>query len=158
MRVKIFTFRYSATLGGFDETPLQEFARDKEVLAFREHFFTLNDVPHFACVMTWQDRIVPAGETAEAPFPRRNKPDPTAELSESDRILFNTLREWRAARAREDGLPQYVVFTNRQLVEIVKRKPDSTTALTNISGIGPKKVQRYGAALLEMITPAPADA
>ena len=37
MRVKLFTLRYSATLGGFDETPLAEFARDKEVLAFREH-------------------------------------------------------------------------------------------------------------------------
>ena len=37
MRVKLMTFRYSATLGGFDDTPLVEFIRDKEVLSFREH-------------------------------------------------------------------------------------------------------------------------
>ena len=46
MRVKPFTFRYSATLGGFDETPLASFLKDKEVLAFREHFFHVNDTPH----------------------------------------------------------------------------------------------------------------
>ena len=39
MRVKLFTFRYSPTLGGFDDTPLQDFVRDKDVLGFREHFF-----------------------------------------------------------------------------------------------------------------------
>ena len=39
MRVRIFTFRYSSTLGGFDDTPLTDFTRDKETLQFREHFF-----------------------------------------------------------------------------------------------------------------------
>ncbi len=41
MRVKLLTFRYSSSLGGFDDTPLLEFTRDKEVLSFREHFFAV---------------------------------------------------------------------------------------------------------------------
>lgn len=53
------TFRYSATLGGFDDTPLSDFARDKEVIAFREHFYTVNEVPHVTCVVTYQDAVVP---------------------------------------------------------------------------------------------------
>lgn len=32
--------------------------RDKEVVAFREHFFSVNDVPHLVCVMVWQDALV----------------------------------------------------------------------------------------------------
>ena len=48
MRVKRLTFRYSSSLDGFDDTPLLEFTRDKEVLSFREHFFTVNDLPHLA--------------------------------------------------------------------------------------------------------------
>jgi len=60
MRVKLFTFRYSATLGGFDETPLAEFVRDKEVLAFREHFFSVNETPHLICVLVWQDAVMGA--------------------------------------------------------------------------------------------------
>jgi hypothetical protein len=38
MRIKLLTFRYSATLGGFDDTTLIEFTRDKKAIAFREHF------------------------------------------------------------------------------------------------------------------------
>ncbi|MFN0008281.1 MAG: hypothetical protein ACKVXR_10260 [Planctomycetota bacterium] len=50
MRVKLMTFRYSATLGGFDDTPLSDFARDKEVIAFRENFYVVNEVPHVTCI------------------------------------------------------------------------------------------------------------
>ena len=106
MRVQLFTFRYSSTLGGFDDTSLRDFTRDKEVLAFREHFFTVNDVPHVACVVTYQE---PKLERAPAPDSgketrSRRRTDPTAHLSEADRLLFNTLREWRAETARESPL------------------------------------------------------
>ena len=55
MRVKLFTFRYSSTLGGFDDSPISEFTRDKDVLTFREHFFSVNEVPHLTCVVTYQE-------------------------------------------------------------------------------------------------------
>ena len=59
MRIKLFTFRYSATLGGFDDTSLLEFTRDKEIVAFREHFYAVNEVPHVTCVLTYQDAVIP---------------------------------------------------------------------------------------------------
>lgn len=59
MRIKLLTFRYSATLGGFDDTPLVDFTRDKEVIAFREHFYLVNEVPHLSCVVHYQDAVVP---------------------------------------------------------------------------------------------------
>ena len=59
MRVKLVTFRYSATLGGFDDTALVDFTRDKEVITLREHFYLVNDTPHLTCVVTYQDAIVP---------------------------------------------------------------------------------------------------
>jgi len=55
MRVKLLTFRYSAMLGGFDDTALTDFIRDKEVIAFREHFHCVNEVPHLSCVVHYQD-------------------------------------------------------------------------------------------------------
>ena len=55
MRVRLLTFRFSGTLGGFDDSPLHELVRDKELLSFREHFFTVNDVPHLVCVVTYQE-------------------------------------------------------------------------------------------------------
>jgi len=89
MRIKLFTFRYSASLGGFDDTPLTQFVRDKEVLAFREHFFTVNEVPHLACVVTWQEAVVREEDLELAREVRehsRTDPsrDPTPNLCESD--------------------------------------------------------------------------
>lgn len=182
MRVKLFTFRYSATLGGFDDRPLSHFIRDKEVLAFREYFFCVNDVPHLVCILTWQDAailvadeegaverqgapdpsrqpIVPPASGDRRPCKRKSAPDPTEGLDERQRTLFNTLREWRAEQAREDGVPPYLVFTNRHLVELVTALPDSLTALSNLHGVGAGKVKRYGEKVLRMLgTTTPDDA
>ena len=171
MRVKLFTFRYSATLGGFDDTCLQDFVRDKEVVAFREHFYAVNEVPHVTCVLTYQDAVVPREvlQTAteiprrEAPPQRarfeRNgeRPDPTTGLSEPERLLFNTLREWRSRKAHEEGVPPYLIFSNRELLELVRKRPESPTALSNLPGIGRGKVQRSAAEVLPLVRlPEPA--
>jgi hypothetical protein len=164
MRVKLFTFRYSASLRGFDDTPLADFVRDREVVAFREHFFTVNEVPHLACVVHYQDGVVPpAAIEAAREIPRRARkdskrngaPDPCEGLDESERALFNTLREWRSDISRDEGLPPYLILTNKQLVAIVRKRPDSPTALGNLDGIGPGKIERYGAAILERVATNP---
>lgn len=170
MRVRLFTLRYSATLGGFDETPIGEWTRDKEVLEFREHFFSAAGAPHLVCVVLTQDALVPgapttpprngpdSAESGRAPQPRgrRKRPDAAADLDEAGRALFNTLREWRAETAREAGIPAYLVFTNRQLAEIIRRRPESPTALGHIAGIGPARIKRYGKQVLSLLGRAPA--
>lgn len=57
MCVNLFTLRYSASLGGFDDEPLQRFCADKEIVSFREHFFCVNEVPHLTGVLVWQDAV-----------------------------------------------------------------------------------------------------
>lgn len=165
MRVKLFTLRYSATLGGFDDSPVQEFSRDKEMLSFREYFFPVNEVPHLACVVTYQEPVVgsdilsAAREITSNRSPRSSnsgkargkRQDPSVGLSESERTLFNTLRIWRADEARTQGVPAYVILRNRDLVALVTKRPDSRTALLGISGIGPKTVERYGDAILHKL-------
>jgi hypothetical protein len=172
--VKFFIYCFDSTLGAFDDGPLIDFVRDKEVLAFREHFFAVADVPHLACVVTYQETVVPPEALAEAraiaaarpslastPLPPpsiergprgdRDRPDPTAGMTESDRTLFNTLRDWRMAAARREGMPPYVLFSNRELARIVAVRPDNLARLGQIEGIGPGKVERYGAVLLAVL-------
>ena len=59
MRVKLLTLRFAPSLGGFDDRPLAEFVRNREVLAVREHFFTVHELPHLACLVTYQDPTAP---------------------------------------------------------------------------------------------------
>ncbi len=148
MRVKLLTLSYAPSLQGFDDRPLSDFVRDKEVLAVREHFFTVHDLPHLACLVTYQES--PAAAKAAACDP----PDPTSEIAPEDRALYGTLREWRAARARKDGVPAYVLFTNRELMAIVRARPLTANALQSIDGIGAAKVERYGTTILDLVKPA----
>jgi ATP-dependent DNA helicase RecQ len=65
--------------------------------------------------------------------------------------LLQALKDWRREQARSQGLPPYVVFHDRTLVEVVARRPRSLQALAEISGIGQAKLDRYGPALLEAL-------
>ena len=65
--------------------------------------------------------------------------------------LFLRLREWRAAVAREHGVPAYVVLHDGTLRSIALLRPRTLDALGQISGIGAAKLERYGAAVLQLV-------
>jgi ATP-dependent DNA helicase RecQ len=165
MRVKLLTLRYSPTLGVIDDTPLAEFTRDKEVISIRDHFFLVNDIAHVACIVSWQEPMIPpqllaqavqsqpaAGQSHNGSSSRdrygRDRPDPALGLNEQDRLLFNTVRQWRSKKAREEGAPPYVILTNRELLAVIAAKPENLTALSQLDGIGKAKIERYGREIL----------
>ena len=65
--------------------------------------------------------------------------------------LVAELRAWRTSRAREDGVPAYVVLHDATLDELAARRPRSTGELAAISGFGPTKLERYGDELLALL-------
>ena len=66
--------------------------------------------------------------------------------------LYERLRAWRADTARERNVPAYVIFHDATLLEIASRKPGSLEELGAVSGIGDRKLDAYGPALLELLT------
>jgi ATP-dependent DNA helicase RecQ len=85
-----------------------------------------------------------------------------ADLSEADAALFEELRAWRAATAREQGVPAYVVFHDATLAAVASLRPSSVADLEGIAGIGERKRDSYGAGLVEVVvagafTPAESD-
>ena len=83
-------------------------------------------------------------ETATASRPARK---PVEDLPPS----FTVLREWRLKRAKADGVPAYVVFTDATLVALAERKPANPPELLAIAGIGPRKLGQYGAAVFALV-------
>ena len=61
------------------------------------------------------------------------------------------LRAWRLERAREDGVPPYVVFHDTVLHAIADAQPTSLGELSQIAGVGPAKLERYGDAVLALL-------
>jgi ATP-dependent DNA helicase RecQ len=65
--------------------------------------------------------------------------------------LFEALRAHRLEIARRDGVPPFVVASDRTLRELAASRPENSDQLLLVYGIGPTKVARYGAGLLEVI-------
>jgi ATP-dependent DNA helicase RecQ len=70
------------------------------------------------------------------------------DLSAEEAAVFERLRAWRAAVAKEQGVPAYVVFHDATLRAMAQRRPTSTDELAGVSGVGAAKLERYGAGVL----------
>ncbi|MBM5796811.1 MAG: DNA helicase RecQ [Cyanobacteria bacterium K_Offshore_0m_m2_072] len=68
-----------------------------------------------------------------------------------DESLLSALKDWRREQARAQGVPPYVVFHDRTLMDLAARRPQDVEALGHISGIGAAKLARYGAGLLAVL-------
>ena len=75
-------------------------------------------------------------------------------LDAGDRPLFESLREWRAGVAKEQGMPAYIVFGDATLRALAEHRPATLTDLDGITGIGAKKREAYGEAVLAVIAGA----
>ena len=75
-------------------------------------------------------------------------------VSEEDAPLLSALKAKRRALAEAAKVPAYVIFADRTLIEMAERRPDTLDAMARISGVGAKKLERYGALFLEVVTGA----
>lgn len=82
----------------------------------------------------------------------RRAASPAAELDEAATAVFERLRAWRAATAKEQGVPAYVIFHDATLREIAATMPSSLAALSEISGVGENKLAKYGDQVLATLT------
>ena len=103
MLVKILSLIFDSAHGNFDDNPIREFLKDKEIVSITDHFFLRNEVPYLTLVVKYfpyRQEINPA----LAPQGKRDEAWRES-LTESDMGVFNLLREWRAKRSREEGVP-----------------------------------------------------
>ncbi|MFJ3539223.1 DNA helicase RecQ [Streptomyces sp. NPDC090109] len=68
--------------------------------------------------------------------------------------VFEALRAWRAATAREQGVPAYVVFHDATLREIATLLPTTVEELGTVGGVGEAKLTKYAEGVLETLAEA----
>jgi ATP-dependent DNA helicase RecQ len=74
-----------------------------------------------------------------------------AALPEADPALAEYLREWRRNMARENKVPAYIVLHDSTLEELCRRRPANFAQLKQVSGIGERKADVYGAEILQVL-------
>jgi ATP-dependent DNA helicase RecQ len=117
---------------------------------------------HGALVLTEAARPVLRGETALQL--RRVRPRATqhkaargkapAGPAAADAPVFDRLRAWRRAAAEAQGVPPFVIFHDSTLHELARLRPRDLPDLAQVSGVGARKLERYGEELLRVLAEA----
>ena len=90
-------------------------------------------------------------DRATARTERRARSGAAVDMEPAAQSLFAALKAWRRDTAAAQGVPPYVVFHDRTLVEIAQARPASPGRLAEIGGVGQAKLDRYGPAVLEVV-------
>ncbi|MEV0661691.1 DNA helicase RecQ [Actinomadura luteofluorescens] len=101
------------------------------------------------------ERKVMMRREAERPVAKAAKTAKAAkaqvELPAEAMPIFERLRAWRAATAKEQGVPAYVIFHDATLREIATALPTSLAELGRVNGVGENKLAKYGDQVLETL-------
>ncbi|MYM55532.1 DNA helicase RecQ [Thalassovita mangrovi] len=84
----------------------------------------------------------------------QRRPAVKALVSDEDAPLLSALKAKRRALAEAARVPAYVIFNDRTLIEMAETRPATLDDMARISGVGAKKLERYGADFLSVITGA----
>jgi ATP-dependent DNA helicase RecQ len=83
---------------------------------------------------------------------RSDRPQPKAMVAEEDAPLLSALKARRRELAQAQGVPAYVVFPDRTLIEMAERRPQTLDEMARIGGVGAVKLERYGSVFLKVVT------
>jgi ATP-dependent DNA helicase RecQ len=122
------------------------------LLAVEGDYGTLVLTDASAQVLRKQRPVMLRREPERAPkAPRARKAATVADLPAQALPVFERLRSWRSERAKDQGVPAYVVFSDATLREIATTLPSSLAELGKVSGIGETKLARYGQQVLDVL-------
>lgn len=65
--------------------------------------------------------------------------------------LFDVLRELRAIKAKEEGMPPYIVFTDKTLIDMCIKLPFDKSEMLMVNGVGDHKYEKYGQSFIDAI-------
>jgi superfamily II DNA helicase RecQ len=130
------------------EGEMNAFLRSHRVLAVRKEFVSDGENSFWTFCVEYLESA-PAG--IASPGGKLPKVDYKEVLKPEEFEVFSHLRDWRKGVAEKEGVPVYVVFTNEQLAEMVKKKVSTKAALKEIEGVGESRIEKYGDAVLERL-------
>ncbi len=76
------------------------------------------------------------------------------EIAPHEEALWQTLRSTRARLASEQGIPAYMIFHDATLLAMLRERPTTRDDMAGISGVGERKLERYGKAFLDVFAEA----
>ena len=109
---------------------------------------------YFVCFLTQKGRLAwQEKQELSIALPRGYVASEVLDCDEPGAELFEELRNWRRRRASEENVPPYCVLGDKTLRAIAALKPLDEDALAQVSGVGPRKIEKYSVEILAIVAP-----
>ncbi|HEY2174557.1 MAG TPA: ATP-dependent DNA helicase UvrD2 [Mycobacteriales bacterium] len=144
--------------------PIQHATTDEQVAEERRLLYVGVTRAREHLALSWSLTRTPGGRRSRrrsrflqglAPETRRptsrSARTPRPELDPAAAALFERLRAWRSTQSAEQKVPAYVVFADATLAAVAEARPRSIPELAALPGVGPRKLELYGSALLDLL-------
>jgi superfamily II DNA helicase RecQ len=146
--VTILTLPFDTALEGFDLSALESLQRRAEILDCASAFHVQGGRAYWSLVVKHRTRSCP-GESPRAAAPADGPGRPA--VAPADEGTYQALRVWRGKVADADGIPPFMILTNRQIASLASLRPASLSALGSVPGIGRGRLSKYGRAILAVL-------
>ena len=141
MPYKFFVIPFDEGREAFSDIAFEKFTDSVRVKELRSAFF------HKGGNVYWTVFLAYEGLSEKLSRP--------ADLSESELTRYQALREWRNHKASDEGMPPYIIASNRQLAAFSKIQEPLLSALESINGFGKAKAEKYGVDILALLNQYP---
>ena len=129
---KIITIPFDRNTKGFDDEILSRYVVNKEVKQWKAEFFSDGGNSYWTVFLECDPMLKESGHAEEKA------------LTDAEKQLLLKLKEWRKDRAEKDGVPVYVIGTNKEFMDIAKSAPKTMEVLGMVKGFGKAKLSKYG--------------
>lgn len=140
MPVKVFTLPFDHEIETFHDEDVNDFILKNAVQEISANSFSANEKFYWTLMIRYET----AHDTGQK--------EKTEELSKNQQQLLQKLFAFRKERAEKDGIPVFIVATNKQLKDVVLMKPRTVEQLKQINGFGKKKIQLYGPTIIAAVS------
>ncbi|MBP7982442.1 MAG: HRDC domain-containing protein [Kaistella sp.] len=146
MKVKVLKIRLSDKFIEHDQTVLDRFLRDNNVIKF-ESAFVKDEEGYWSVILYYEEQKMSVNDTKTPKYSAENDED----LNPDEIKILDSLKLWRTEKARDQNLPVYFIATNKELLSIAKYKPIKKEELRDIKGFGKHKIENYGEEIIEIL-------
>lgn len=146
MKVKVFYLRLTEKSLFADQNILNSFLENVTV----KHVFAelVLGQPDFWSVVIFYDDIKREKEKKNA---EKLMVTSVAELSDEEKKIFQTLKQWRREKAIRLNIPDFMICHNTELITIARVKPKTTEEFSKIRGFGKQKIAKFGEEIISII-------
>jgi superfamily II DNA helicase RecQ len=143
MNLKLFNMRLTPENAPADQQAINSFMDSVSVKKTSTQY--VPDTPDFWSVLVfYEDYNGNHKKVADKKEAEKQPAVTEADLNEEELTIYSALRLWRKDRAAEINLPEFMVFHNATLMNVVKEKPRDLLALSKVKGLGDQKIAKYG--------------